>query len=192
NSQDMVVDAAMADALRARVHTPVQAIEGRFYLGENPSQPRIGDIRISYHFAPTGPISVIGEQLGSDFTAYQTKAGHRILMVKPGTISAAEMFNDAQRDSVIWTWIVRFFCAFIMFIGLKLILDPIVVIADVAPFIGNLLGAGASLASFIVTAVFAPLVIAATWLWYRPTVSIIVIAVGAGLALGLRMLAGRG
>jgi len=101
------------------------------------------------------------------------------------------MFSDAQRDNVIWSWIVRFICAFIIFIGFKLILDPIVVIADVVPFIGNLMGAGAALVSFIVTAVVVPVVIAVAWLWYRPMVSLIVLAVGAGLALGLRMLAGR-
>jgi Transmembrane protein 43 len=123
----------------------VQAIDGRFYLGDNPSQPRIGDIRISYHFAPAGPVSIIGQQSGSDFTLYQTKAGNRILMVKPGTTSAVDMFDDAQRDNVIWTWVLRFICAFIMFIGFKLILDPIVVIADVVPFIGNLMGAGAAM-----------------------------------------------
>jgi hypothetical protein len=191
DNQDMPVEAAMADALRTRVHGPVQAIDGRFYLGDNPSQPRIGDIRVSYHFAPAGPVSIIGQQSGSDFTLYQTKAGNRILMVKPGTTSAVDMFSDAQRDNVMWSWIVRFLCAFIMFVGFKLILDPIVVIADVVPFIGNLMGAGAALVSFIMTAVVAPVVIAVAWLWYRPMVSIIVIAVGAGLALGLRMLAGR-
>jgi hypothetical protein len=72
-----------------------------------------------------------------------------------------------------------------------LILDPIVVISDVVPFIGNLMGAGAALVAFIVTAVVAPVVIAVAWLWYRPMVSLIMIALGAGLALGLRVLAGR-
>ena len=191
DNQDMPVEAAMADALRARVHGTVQAIDGRFYLGDNPSEPRIGDIRVSYHFAPTGPVSIVGQQSGSDFTLYHTKAGNRILMVKPGTSSAVDMFNDAQRDNVIWTWILRFICAFILFIGFKLILDPIVVIADVVPFIGNLMGAGAALVSFMVTAVVAPVVIAMAWLWYRPMVSLMVLSVGAGLALGLRMLAGR-
>jgi hypothetical protein len=98
------------------------------------------------------------------------------------------MFNDAQRDNAV-DLIVRF-CAFIMFVGFKLILDPIVVIADVVPFIGNP-GAGAALVSFLVTAVVAPVVVAVAWLWYRAMVSSIVIVVGAGLALGLRMLAER-
>lgn len=78
-----------------------------------------------------------------------------------------------------------------MFIGFALILNPLVVVADVVPFIGNVLGAGASLVSLIATAVLAPLVIAIAWLWYRPLVSIVVIVVGLAAAFGLRRLAAR-
>jgi hypothetical protein len=190
-SETVRVDAAMAEALRAHVSGPVQAIDGRFYLGEDPSQPRLGDMRIGYRLVPAGAVSVIGRQSGTDFTDYQTKAGDRLLMVKPGTISAADMFKNAQAENKVWTWIIRVIGMFAMFLGFRLILNPLVVVADVVPFIGNLLGAGASLVSFIVTAVVAPLVIAMAWLWYRPLVSLIVIVVGAGVALALRMLAGR-
>jgi hypothetical protein len=71
-----------------------------------------------------------------------------------------------------------------------MILSPLVVVADVIPLVGDILGAGASLISFMATAVLAPLVIAIAWLWYRPLVSLIVIAVGAAVAFGLRMLRG--
>jgi hypothetical protein len=148
-------------------------------------------MRIGYRLVPAGAVSVIGRQSGTDFTDYQTKAGDRLLMVKPGTISAADMFKNAQAENKVWTWIIRVIGMFAMFLGFRLILNPLVVVADVVPFIGNLLGAGASLVSFIVTAVVAPLVIAMAWLWYRPLVSLIVIVVGAGVALALRMLAGR-
>jgi Flp pilus assembly protein TadB len=48
-----------------------------------------------------------------------------------------------------------------------------------------------SLVSLILTAVIAPLVIAIAWLWYRPLVSLAVIAIGAGVTYGLWMMAGR-
>jgi len=191
DSQDVRVDAAMAEALRARVGGPVQAVDGRFYLGNNPSQPRIGDIRIGYRLVPAGPVSVVGRQSGSDITDYQTTAGDALLMVKPGTISAADMFKNAQRENVFWTWVIRFVGAFVMYLGFFLILNPLVVIADVVPVVGNVLGAGASLVSFMLTAVLAPIVIAIAWLWYRPLISIAVLVVGAALAFGLRRLAGR-
>ena len=188
-SQELRVDAAMADALRARVSGPLQAIDGRFYLGRDPSKPQIGDIRVSYRLAPAGPVSIIGRQTGSDLTDYQTHAGDRLLIVKPGSQSAADMFKQAQSENAMWTWIIRVVGALIMFVSFRLILNPLVVVADVVPLIGNLLGAGASLVSFVLTAVLAPLVIAIAWLWYRPLVSIVVLAIGvavAGAGLWLR------
>src|SRR5215831_18659053 len=83
-SQELRVDAAMAEALHGRVNGPVQANDGKFYLGADPSQPRIGDLRISYRFAPAGTVSIVGRQAGSDFADYQTHAGDTLLMVRPG------------------------------------------------------------------------------------------------------------
>lgn len=190
-SEQVRVDAAMAEALRPRVSGPVQAVDGRFYLGADPSAPRIGDTRVSYTVVPAGAVSIIGRQSGSDFADYQTKAGDQLLIVKPGTKSAAEMFSDAQTENKMWTWVIRIVGAVMMFIGFQLILAPLVVVADVVPMIGNLLGAGASLVSFAATAVLAPLVIAIAWLWYRPLVSIIVLAIGGALAFGGVWLRGR-
>jgi hypothetical protein len=190
-SQPVRVDAAMAQALRGRIAGPISAVDDVFYLGTDPAQPRIGDLRVSYRLAPAGPVSIVARQTGADFTAYQTKAGDRLLMVQPGTASAVEMLKAAESANAILTWILRLVGAVAMFIGFALILNPLVVVADVVPFIGNVLGAGASLVSLIATAVLAPLVIAIAWLWYRPLVSIIVIAIGLAAAFGLRRLAAR-
>jgi hypothetical protein len=157
----------------------------------NPSEPRIGDMRISYRIAPVGAVSIVGQQSGSDVTDFQTRAGDRLLMVKPGTKSAIDMFNDAQSENTAWTWIIRTVGTLVIFIGFRLIFNPLVVVADFIPLIGNILGAGASLVSFMLTAIVAPLVIAVAWLWYRPLVSLTVIAIGAAVAFGLLTMAGR-
>ena len=68
-----------------RVKGPVHVADGRIYLGENPSQPRIGDLRVSFQLAPAGPTSIVGRQAGTGFAEYQTKAGDSLLMVRPGT-----------------------------------------------------------------------------------------------------------
>jgi hypothetical protein len=190
-SQDVPVNAAMAEALRTRISGPVQASEGRFYLGADPTQPRIGDMRVSYTLVPAGIVSIVGRQTGSDFADYQTKAGDALLMVKPGSMSAADMFKAAERDNVIFTWIIRAVGAIAMFAGFMLILSPLVVVADFVPMIGNILGAGASLVSLILTAVLAPIVIAIAWFWYRPLVGIAVLVAGGAVAYGLKHLAHR-
>ena len=74
-------------------------------------------------------------------------------MVRPGTMSAADMFAAAQRENRILTWILRFAGVFAMFIGFMMVLAPLVVVADVVPFIGNILSAGSAIVSLVLTAI---------------------------------------
>jgi hypothetical protein len=47
------------------------------------------------------------------------------------------------------------------------------------------------LVSLIATAVVAPVVIAVAWFFYRPVVSVVVLAIGFAAAYGFKHLAGR-
>jgi Transmembrane protein 43 len=190
-SENVPLDPSLAGKLASRLKGPVHVAEGRIYLGESPSAPRIGDLRISYRLAPPGPTSIIGRQAGTGFAEYQTKAGDALLMVRPGTMSAPDMFAAAHRENRILTWILRFVGIFLMFIGFMLLLNPLVVVADVVPFIGSILSAGAAIVSLVLTAVIAPLVIALAWFWYRPLVSAVVLAIGLALAYGFKRLASQ-
>jgi hypothetical protein len=190
-SQESPVDPALAAALSGKVAGPVQVTDGKLYLGANPNEPKAGDLRITFRTVPNGPVSIIGRQSGADFAEYQTQAGDKLLMARSGLMSAPDMFKAAEQENRILTWIIRLVGVVIMFIGLVLILKPLVVVADVVPFIGSILGAGAALVAAVVTAVMAPLVIAIAWLWYRPLVSIVAIAIGLAIAFGFRTLAAR-
>lgn len=190
-SEPVRIDAAIASAVRTRLGTPAHAEDGRLYLGADPGAPRVGDLRIAFTMAPQGEVSIIGRQTGTDFTPYQTKAGDALLMVRPGLRSAEEMFKAARDENRILTWVLRLIGAVVMFTGFAMILQPLVVVADVVPLIGNILGAGASLVSLLLTALLAPLVIAIAWLWYRPLISVVAIAIGIALAFGIRTLAVR-
>jgi Transmembrane protein 43 len=187
---ELPVDTALTASLRQRLGS-AQVSDGRIYLGADPAAPRVGDMRISYRIAKTGPISIIGQQSGSGFSDYQTKAGDALLMATPGTVSAAAMFKAAQDENRILTWVVRLIGAILMWVGFALILRPLVVVADVVPLIGNVLGAGAGLVALLLTAVCAPVIIAVAWFWYRPLVSVVVLAIGLAVVLGLKGLTSR-
>ena len=180
------LEPSLARRLSGRVKGPVHVADERIYLGDNPSQPNIGDLRISFKIAPAGPASIVAQQAGTGFASFQTRAGDSLLMVRPGTMSAAEMFAAAQRENNILTWILRFAGVFAMFLGFMMVLNPLVVVADVVPFIGSILGAGAAIVSLVLTAIVAPLVIAIAWFWYRPLVSVVVLAIGLALAYGFK------
>jgi hypothetical protein len=189
--QAVPLDPALAEKLRGRIGGPVHVVDGRIHLGENPSRPLIGDLRISFSTTPAGPASIVGRQAGAGFADYPTKAGDRLLLVRAGIHSAEDMFRAAQMENRVLTWILRLAGMLLMVFGFFLILNPLVVVADVVPLLGGILSAGAGIVSLFLTAIIAPVVIAVAWFWHRPLTSIIVLAIGLAVAYGFRQWAAR-
>lgn len=190
-NQVVRVEPALVDRLRGRISGPLQVVDGKFYLGADPSQPRAGDHRISFTIVPNGPASFIGRQSGADLSEYQTKSGDKLLMARSGLMSAPDMFKVAEDENRMLTWLLRAVGVFVMFLGFALILFPLSVIADFVPFIGSIVGAGALLVALVCTFVLAPALIAVAWLWYRPLISVAVLGLGLAVAYGFRTLAAR-
>lgn len=167
---------------------PVFAEGGGLYLGQDSATPRVGDLRVTYRIAPLGPTSFIGRQAGAGFDEYRTKAGDRLLMARSGLAPAADMFAGAEAENRILTWILRLVGSIFMWVGFALVLRPIAVFGDIIPIVGSVLEAGTAIAALAMTAVVAPVVVAIAWFVYRPLVSVGILAVGAALVYGLRML----
>jgi hypothetical protein len=181
-SDSLPVGAQALDALKQRFGDKVHVVDGEIYLGADPANPAIGDVRVSYKIANPSTLTIVGKQTGNDFAAFQTKAGDALLFVKSGAVDAAQIFADAQRDNRIITWILRGVGLLVMVIGFTMLAGPIVALGDIVPFIGNILGLGALFLGLLLTAVVGPTVIAVAWFWYRPLVSVVVIALGLGAA----------
>lgn len=178
------------EAARLRGATgPAHAVDGILYLGADPGSPRIGDLRITYHVAPTGPASFIGRQVGADLQEYQTTAGDRLLLARAGLVSAEAMFARAHEENVFLTWIIRVLGTIFMWVGFLLILRPVAVVGDLVPVIGSVLGAGVAITALLMTALLAPTVIGVAWLFYRPLIGIAVLVGGFAIAYGLRWIA---
>ena len=190
-SQTIRVTPALADTLRGRIGSPLQAIDGRLYLAADPGQPRLGDLRISFTVAPNGPASFIGRQSGADLVEYQTRSGDRLLIARSGRVDASEMFQSAEQQNRTWTWLLRIAGLVVMLFGFVLLMVPLSTLTAFIPFIGGLARAALALLAAALTVLLGSVIIAVAWLWYRPLVSIVVLVVGAGAAFGLRRLATR-
>lgn len=153
------------------------------YLGEDPSLPQIGDLRITYHVVAPTEVSIVSSQSGQTFEPYQAAAGGTIDMLEPGRVDAGMMFRQAQQSNVMWTWIYRLGGFVLMLVGMAMILRPLSVAGDVIPFLGSVVGAGTGILSFLIAAPFACLTIAVAWLRYRP-------AIGASLLFAAVVAAG--
>jgi len=178
------VDAASLSGQAART-PPEQVVDGAIYVGANPAEPRVGDLKISYSLVANGPVSAIGRQTGAGLAPYQTKAGGTLYIIDAGELDAAQMFKQAESENAMLTWIVRGAALVAMWIGFALVFSPLSALAAVIPFLGSLVGAGAGMASFVLTLAIGPLMIAIAWFAVRPLMSIAIVAVGLALALAV-------
>lgn len=185
------LEEAQLASLSADERVTPPGTDGVRYIGADPANPRIGDLRITWDAARPEALSVIAAQSGEGFAPYATRAGDRLMMVEPGRRTAAEMFRAAEEGNAIFTWILRAVGAVLMFVAFALLMRPVKVLADVIPPLGWLVGFGTSLVAGVLTLLLAPSVIALAWLFYRPLVAIGVLAAGAAAAWGVTHLRRR-
>jgi hypothetical protein len=172
-----------ATALAGRFDPPAQAVDGVIYLSRNPAAPEIGDYRIAFTVARPQPVSVIAQQTGDMFAPFQTQAGDRLAMIRPGTAPAGQMFRIAEEQNVFMTWLLRVVGCAMQFFGWLLILRAANIVSFV-PLLGPLVDAGAGLVAFALTALIALPTIALAWLWARPLLALGILAVGVAIAYG--------
>jgi len=165
--------AALGDGRRVRI------AGGEVRIGADPDRPTVGDLRIRFAMVPAGEVSVIGRQSGDRLVAYQTESGDALLMAEDGIVAADVMFAHAESANTAITWVIRLAGLFALWLGFSLVLGPLSVVFDVIPFLGTLVGFGTGLVAAVLTAVVGPVVIAVAWFWYRPLVSLAVLAVAA-------------
>ena len=187
-SEALALDAAAAAALPAGMGK-AKAHGGGFYLGNDPGSPRVGDLRVHFKVVKPGPVTIVARQVASSFEAYPTRAGNPLLIVKEGTFSADAVFKAEQQANKTLTWILRGVGFFIMFLGITMVFRPLVVFADVIPFLGSLLGAGVALFAGLGAAALSLVTIAIAWLYYRPLLGVGLLVLAAAAITGLIMLA---
>ena len=125
-------------------------------------------------------MSIVAKARRGELVAYQTRAGDSLAMIKTGAVSAEKMFQDAEDWNTFRTWALRGLGLFIMFLSFNMILSPVASIFGIVPLFGPLLqsivGAGVAIAAAGLALSVSALICAVAWLWYRPFVSIALIA----------------
>jgi hypothetical protein len=142
------------------------------YFGNNPSSPQIGDIRIAYQIVTPTDVSIVSKQIGQSFEPYRTEAGGTIDLLSMGLVGSENMFEQAHRSNAMWTWILRLGGFILMLIGIAMILKPLSVVADVIPFLGNIVSFSTGILTLLIATPFAFLTVAVAWLRYRPVIGI--------------------
>lgn len=188
---DFPLDAAAAEKLPETIEEKIQVTGGQFYMGENASTPALGDVRISYRVVKPATVSLAAVQTGATFAPYQAKAGDQILLVQEGNHTAADMFQKAQDENAMLTWILRVVGFVLMWLGIFLIFRPLAVFADVLPIVGTMLGAGIGFFAFLGAGALSFITIAIAWVFVRPILGISMLILGIGAVVWLMRIGRR-
>src|SRR5208282_475842 len=75
---------------------PIKVFDSAYYVGADPNNPAVGDMKITFKVARPQVVSVIAQQAGSSFVPYLTKTGTHINLLEAGERSAPAMIQKAQ------------------------------------------------------------------------------------------------
>ena len=180
-SKQLNLTAADAEAFQSGIATnlPIAVNAGTIYVGQSVSNPQVGDMKISYERTDISQASFVAAQHNGGLADYKTSNGNSIFLSAAGDQSAAKMFETAQTENTIFTWMIRIGGLFGIFIGFVMTFSILGIIGDVIPFVGSIIRFGTSMVAFLLTVVIGPLVIAIAWFAYRPLLSLGILAVAA-------------
>ena len=159
-------------------------------MGISPGVPQIGDVRVAFMETRPGTVSILAKLVGDTFGVYRASNGKTVSELAMGTHSLDNMYGDAHSSNAALTWILRVVGAILVMLGLKLLVAPLVVVADVMPLLGSIVGAGTGLVTILLGVAWALLIISIAWLRFRPIIGIRMIAV-AGTLIALLYAKGR-
>lgn len=189
--QAKVIEEALKDTAKAMADTVaapttmtfeteyIHVGANQIYLGKNPGSPQIGDVRITYTKCSPTKCSLIAKVKGNTFARYKTGNGKMFSLVEKGAVESDQMIQSAKDSNSMMKWIFRCLGLFLIYLGLRMLLGFPEMVLKVVPFLSSILSVGVGIVCFLLTIVWGGLIIAIAWLFYRPILSICILAVVA-------------
>ena len=167
--------------------TSVDVINGTMFIG-SPGHNRGGDMRVTFEKVLPTTVTIVARQTGNSFSPFKTSNGGTISLLSAGAKPASDMFQAAVDSNHTMTWILRAVGIGLMFFGFKMVFGVFSVIGSVVPVFGRIVGAAVSLVSFLLALCLGLIIIAIAWIFYRPLIGGILLALGiaAGIAAIMR------
>jgi hypothetical protein len=175
-SEPVDLSSVNKEALKSQYNKSVNLVNNELYLGQDSQNPQPGDIRINLTAAYPQIVSIIAQQTGKTLQAFVAPAGESVFLLSTGQQSADQMIEQAQSQNKMMAWILRLVSLLMLIGGFSLILNPLVVLADVLPFLGSIVGFGTGFISFICGLGIWIIATAIAWFATRPLLSIGLIA----------------
>ena len=154
---------------------------GDFYSGNDPGNPAIGDIKVHFTSVTAETASLVAGQSGDTLAPFAGRGGYTIALIKPGVVSAEELFKAKKAEESTLTWILRGVGFVLMLIGFLLIASPLSTVLAVIPLFEWVAEAGAFLGALGLSIPVTLIVIAVAWIAHRPIIGALLLAAAAGV-----------
>lgn len=180
---DKVNEAAESGAEEV-AHGPNSMVhnQGNFlYIGRRPNSPQVGDVRISFFEVSPAEVSIIAKISGDTFVPFRASNGETFCKLAMGVQDQTVMFDNAKSSNSMMTWALRIAGILLCVMGIRTVVAPLQVIADVIPLLGSIVGAGTGLVAMLLGSAWSFVVIAIAWVRFRPLLGACLL--GAAVAL---------
>ena len=179
------------EGLNSNDYNFVHVSDGQLYLGLDPNDSKVGDVRINFEkVAPASEVTVVAVVDGDGFKPFKAKNGYTLEKLVMGRKDMNQFFENEQETNTFNTWAYRIL-GIVMVIGaLKLIFGFVVTLTRIVPFLSTIVGWGVGVICTVLGVVWSLLVIAVAWLFYRPIVGIALLAI-AGILVWIFALGGK-
>ena len=179
------------EGLNSNDYNFVHVSDGQLYLGLDPNDSKVGDVRINFEkVAPASEVTVVAVVDGDGFKPFKAKNGYTLEKLVMGRKDMNQFFENEQETNTFNTWAYRIL-GIVMVIGaLKLIFGFVVTLTRIVPFLSTIVGWGVGVICTVLGVVWSLLVIAVAWLFYRPIVGIALLAI-VGVLVWIFALGGK-
>ena len=137
--------------------------------------------KVTFEKIMPAKVTLISKVNGNTFGPYKAKNGYTFQTLVMGEKSADEIYESEHSTNTIMTWFLRILGIVMVIGGLKGIFGFLETLLMVVPFIANILGWGVGVICTVVGVVWSLIVIAIAWLFYRPVLAIVLLAIAGVL-----------
>ncbi|XP_064632342.1 transmembrane protein 43-like [Lineus longissimus] len=170
-------------------HPGVKVIDGGFFHGENPLQPKVGDLKVRLLYAglteenseygPPDRVSIIAKQDGAYLKEYNTHAGNDLEILYMGDLSTKEIFDREHASNNMMTWGIRFGGWVLMFIAFQCLTSLLTTLVDWVPLLRDLVAMSVLMMNVCLAISLSLTVIAIGWIRYRPLLALALLLAAA-------------
>ena len=136
------------------------------------SNPEVGDVRISFNYASYDKVTVLGEIKGDLLDEYTTKKKSKIVYLVEGEHDGAYVIDEIEKNNNIWKWVLRLIGTLLVICGFTSFFGPISTLTSYVPFFGKVVKGVTGILGFLIGLAVSLLVIAISWIVFRPVLGI--------------------